>query len=305
MNILQMQQFQIIAKHESIAHAADELFVTSSALSKTLKNIETEFNCIFFDRVGRKIYLNQNGTILLEYVNNILNNYDNMLQYFTKNKNALSSSIVLCDLGENILDKSINTFSQKYPYIRIKKETVSFEKSLELLLSNKADIIFTDHLSIDHYQQEVLEQKIESTFLFKNNLFLAAPLNSKYAALKEIDLNQMEDENFVEIKGELNDVVKTAPLIDHLRKTENIKINFAYHYDLDFAYKNLFFTPHLYLSDSLHISYYTDSRKYRKFIKIANQSAYQDIYICHRPNEPQVSIFADVLKKTFMDIFIA
>lgn len=172
-------------------------------------------------------------------------------------------------------------------------------------MSNKADIVFTDHLSIAHFQKEMLEQKIESTFLFKNNLFLAAPLNSKYATLKEVDLNLLANENFVEINGDLNDIIKTAPLIDHLRNTENIKINFTYHYDLDFAYKNLFFTPHLYLSDSLHISYYTDSRKYRKFIKIANQSAYQDIYICHRPNEPHVSIFAEVLKKTFMDIFIA
>ncbi|MBI4858361.1 MAG: LysR family transcriptional regulator [Acetobacterium woodii] len=192
MNILQMQQFQIIAKHESIALAADELFISSSAVSKVLKNIETEFNCSFFDRIGRKIYLNQNGTVLLEYIDNILSNYDSMLQYFNANHTPKNSSIILCDLGENILDKSINTFSQKYPYLRVKKETVSFEKSLELLLKKKADIIFTDHLSIEKHQVEMIEQHIESTFLFKNNLFLAVPLNSKYATAKELDLNQLQ-----------------------------------------------------------------------------------------------------------------
>ncbi|MBU4438502.1 MAG: LysR family transcriptional regulator, partial [Firmicutes bacterium] len=165
MNILQMQQFQVIAKHESIAKAADDLFISSSALSKVLKNIEAEFNCSFFDRIGRKIYLNQNGTVLLEYIDNILNTYDSMLQYFNANHTPKNSSITLCDLGENILDKSINTFSQKYPYLRVKKETVSFEKSLELLLKKKADIIFTDHLSIEKHQAEMIEQHIESTFL--------------------------------------------------------------------------------------------------------------------------------------------
>lgn len=304
MNILQMQQFQIIAKHESIAKAADELFISSSAVSKVLKNIEAEFNCSFFDRIGRKIYLNQNGIVLLEYIDNILNNYDGMLQYFNAKHTPNTSSIVLCDLGENILDKSINTFAQKYPYIRVKKETVSFEKSMELLLKKKADIIFTDHLSIGKHQAKITDQNIESTFLFKNNLFLAVPLDSKYAHLKEINLSELQNEAFVDIKGDLQDVIKTAPLIDYLQEKEQVKINFAYHYDLDFAYKNLFFTPYPYFSDSLHISYYTDSRKYKKYIKIANQSAYQDIYICHRPDEPHVAIFADVLKKTFMDIFV-
>ncbi|MBC3796179.1 LysR family transcriptional regulator [Acetobacterium tundrae] len=303
MNFLQMQQFKIIAKHESIAKAADELFVTSSALSKTLKNIENEFNCTFFDRIGRKIYINQNGTVLLGYISTILNSYDNMNQYFNPNNKTTHSSIVLCDLGENILDKSISTFLQKYPYIRIKKETVSFEKSIEMLLEKKADIIFTDHLSINKYKAELTDQNIESTFLFKNKLFIAVPPESKYAALKEINLNQLENEAFVNIKGELNNIIKTAPFIDYLCQKENIKLNFAYHYDLDYAYKHLFFTSHLYLSDSLHISYYTDSRKYKKYVKIANKSAYQDIYICYRPEEANAAIFADVLKKTFMNIF--
>ena len=303
MNILQMQQFQTIARHESIAKAADELFVTSSALSKTLKNIENEYNCTFFDRVGRKICLNQNGTVLLEYIDTILNNYDNMNLYFSTNHNMPHSSIILCDLGENILDTSISTFLRKYPYLRVKKETVSFQESIEMLLNNEADIIFTDHLSINQCREKLAVQKIESTFLFKNKLFIAVPPDSKFAALKEINLNQLENEEFVDIKGELDNVIKTVPFIDYLCEAENVKLNFAYHYDLDYAYKNLFFTPHLYLSDSLHISYYTDSRKYKKYIKIANQSAYQDIYICYHPEDPNVSIFADILKKTFMDIF--
>ncbi len=74
---------------------------------------------------------------MLGYIESILNNYTQMIQFFNTNPTTNTSSIVLCDLGENILDKSINTFSQKYPYIRVKKETVSLEKSMELLLKKK------------------------------------------------------------------------------------------------------------------------------------------------------------------------
>lgn len=305
LNILQMQQFRIIAQYQSITQAAEALYITSSALSKTLKNIESELNCSFFDRIGRKIVLNQNGVELLSYIDRILDDYDAMIHRFRNQPKNPNAAIILCDLGENILDKCITAFSQKYPYIRIKKEDVSFEKSLELLLAQKADIIFTDHLSLAKHPQEIASQHIESTFLFKNNLFLAVPPDSQYATLKEINLKQLRHENFVEIKGDLQDVIKTAPLIEQLQNSEDFKINFAYHYDLDYAYKNLFFTPHLYLSDSLHISYYTDSRKYKRFIKLSNPTAYQDIFICHRPDDPHVAVLADVLKKTFLDIFIS
>ena len=248
MNLLHMQQFQVIAKHESIALAAEELFVSSAALSKTLRLIENEFNCLLFDRIGRKIYLNQHGAAMLQYINEILKSYDKMQNHFSANSNQLHASIVLCDLGENILDKSINTFLQKYPYIQVKKESASFEKSVELLLKKEVDIIFTDHLSLSKYESAFVASRDEiiRIFLFRNNLFLAVPPDSKYAHAKDIDLKQIQNEAFVSIKGELPCLVKTAPFIEYVCETEKVQLNFAHHYNLDYAYKHLFFTPHLY-----------------------------------------------------------
>ncbi|NTW71679.1 MAG: LysR family transcriptional regulator [Eubacteriaceae bacterium] len=303
MNILQMRQFQIIAKNESITKAAEELFISSPALSKTLKDIEQEFKCNFFDRVGRRIYLNDNGEVFLTYVNNIVNTYDNMTKTFSKNETEQNSSIILCDLGETFLDMPIHAFSKKYPYIQIRKETTSYEKAMEMLLKKEADIIFTDQLNINKHKEELASQKIESTFLFKNNLFLAVSPDSKYAGLKEIDLHQIKNEEFLTIRNEANHHIKTPSFIEHVCKTENIVLNFAHYYDLNYAYKNIYHTPYLHFSDSLHISYYSDSKTFKKYIKIGNPSACQDIYICYITTDSQVSIFADVLKKTFMNIF--
>lgn len=303
MNFLQMHQFQIIAENESITKAADKLFISSPSLSKTLKNIEQEFNCSLFDRVGRHIYINRNGEVLLEYINTLVNVYGDMLKYFGEKNIKHYSSLVICDLGENYMDIPINLFSRKYPYIQIKRETTSFEKAIEMLLKKEADIIFADQLSIDKYREELTIQNIDSTFLFSNNLFLVVSPESKYARLKEIDLNQLKSEKLLTIREDKNTYLRTGFFVEHVLEAENIKINFAHYFDLDYAYRNLFFTSYLYFSDSLHINYYSDFKKYKKFIRISNNSARQDIYICYRSKEPPVSIFAAILKETFINIF--
>ncbi len=68
MNLLQLRYFQSVAKHENFTKAAQELFVSQPALSQMVRQLEEELDVTLFDRIGKKIRLNEAGTIYLSYV---------------------------------------------------------------------------------------------------------------------------------------------------------------------------------------------------------------------------------------------
>ena len=57
----QLEYFKKVAELEHITRAANELRLAQSALSKTIKSIETKLGSPLFDRRNKRIYLNEIG----------------------------------------------------------------------------------------------------------------------------------------------------------------------------------------------------------------------------------------------------
>src|SRR5262249_37487166 len=60
-----LKVFCAVARHGSVAGAARQLHLTPSAISHSLKALETQLGCRLFDRAARKMLLNQAGEQLL------------------------------------------------------------------------------------------------------------------------------------------------------------------------------------------------------------------------------------------------
>ncbi|MDO4400284.1 MAG: LysR family transcriptional regulator [Coriobacteriia bacterium] len=72
MTFLQLQYFQTVARVGSIASAAETLSISPASLSKTIHQLEAELGIQLFSREGRRISLNQAGSVFLEYATEIL-----------------------------------------------------------------------------------------------------------------------------------------------------------------------------------------------------------------------------------------
>lgn len=65
MNLPDLRVFTVVARHDSLNAAAEELHLTPSAISKALKRLEEELGLPLFDRSTRQLVLNERGAILL------------------------------------------------------------------------------------------------------------------------------------------------------------------------------------------------------------------------------------------------
>lgn len=66
MTLVQLQHFICLARTHSFARAAEELFITQPALSRSIKALEEELGQLLFDRLGRRIELTRFGHDILQ-----------------------------------------------------------------------------------------------------------------------------------------------------------------------------------------------------------------------------------------------
>lgn len=73
MNLTHLKYFIAVASLGSVTKAAQENFVSQSAVSKTIKQLEDELGVQLFEREGRTIKLNEQGRLFYSYVSDSLN----------------------------------------------------------------------------------------------------------------------------------------------------------------------------------------------------------------------------------------
>lgn len=64
MNLKHLSYFVDISKRESFTKAADDIYVSQSALSKSVKSLEQELNVTLIDRTSKSFNLTEEGRIL-------------------------------------------------------------------------------------------------------------------------------------------------------------------------------------------------------------------------------------------------
>lgn len=78
MTIRHLRIFQTVCRQGSITRAAQALYMTQPAVSHAISELEQEAGCELFDRISRKIYLNETGKLFLEKASRVLEMYEEL-----------------------------------------------------------------------------------------------------------------------------------------------------------------------------------------------------------------------------------
>lgn len=82
----QLEVFLAAAHFQNITRAAESLAMSQSAASSALKELESQFNIKLFDRVGKRLQLNELGRLYRPKVEAILAQADELEQAFSQHK---------------------------------------------------------------------------------------------------------------------------------------------------------------------------------------------------------------------------
>ena len=142
-NLNYYKAFYMVAKYKNISKAADALFISQPAISKSLSRLEENLGCTLFSRTSRGVSLTAYGEILYERIREAfaaIEAGEEELRHRTElgiGQLRIGVSTTLC---KYILLPYLQNFIRQHPHIRITIECQSTLHTVELLESGQIDI---------------------------------------------------------------------------------------------------------------------------------------------------------------------
>ncbi|PTI30975.1 LysR family transcriptional regulator [Mammaliicoccus vitulinus] len=223
MNIDYIEDFIKVAKYQSLTKASNMLNISTPALSKRIQSIENYFECDLFYRTSKGIFLNEQGTHVLNKLISIKEEMDHLKCQVLNSKNSilrigLVPSFSLFKLANHTRNAMTNQLS------------IKIESNTQILLGHlhngDIDVIIGD-----------------INFLQNDDLLYKTLYSEKYIVVysKTSHINSAEPITIDKLKNEK--ILTLTPPCDTLnfiqKHLSNTKLNIDYKNDLESIFANI------------------------------------------------------------------
>ena len=116
----QLRILKAIATEKNFTKAADGLYLSQPSLSKQIKTLEKNLNVVLIQRENNKIFLTENGKILLDYSERILPLCEECCRVLMDLKKGERGKLTIGaspTIGRYLLPKVLELFVKNYPQI--------------------------------------------------------------------------------------------------------------------------------------------------------------------------------------------
>lgn len=166
MELSQLEQFVTIVKCGTLSKAAEELFISQPALSRSMQKFEQELGVELFSHGKNRIELNENGKFALSLADDILKGADNFAEQ-VRQFDRVNRTVAVASCAPAPLWEILPFLSTLYPEKRLTSEVADNKKLFEGLKAGTYQIIISTEKTDD--------PGIISVLASKETLLLNAP----------------------------------------------------------------------------------------------------------------------------------
>lgn len=226
--IKQIKYFQAIVRCQKFTKAAEECFISQSAISQQIQALEKELGVNLLLREGRKFSLTPAGDFFYRKSLVLINDFDRLLRdtvNLAKGSEQKISVGYLRHFDSSRLKKTVAEFSEQFPDIAIEFIQGTHEELYDLLRKEKVDIVISD------LRREPSEQYVKF-FLTTEYFYAELPSKNPLAQLDSLTADDLKN----------TPIILIAPIGDRLneemffREYLGIKSEFIFAENLDDAH---------------------------------------------------------------------
>ena len=141
--------FQEVARMGNISAAAQNLFISQSDVSQSIKQLEEQLQVRLFSRSTKGVTLTSEGQMLLEYVNRGLGLIENGEEKIAQSRQLLTGELIIGasdTVTKTYLLSRLEAFHKDYPDIRIRIINGTSQMVLDDLHAGRVDIAFASEM---------------------------------------------------------------------------------------------------------------------------------------------------------------
>ncbi len=186
----QLEIFLAIARHDNLGRAAVDLNLSQSAASDALRELEHQFDVQLFDRVGKRLQLNDFGRFLQPRAEELLSRAHAVEQALTAHDGMGTLKVgATLSIGNVLAIPLISQYRQRYPTSRVTLEVANTEQ-----ISQK---VANFELDIGLIEGEVNNPVLEITRWRDDKLVLFASPSHLLAKKAELDTQDLRETGWI------------------------------------------------------------------------------------------------------------
>lgn len=163
----QLEIFKAVVDSGQVTKAAQNLFITQSAVSLALSELENQLGGPLFDRIGRRLELNDRGRYFLPLSREILDKLEDLDSLMNEKDGKFAGTLKLVassTIGNYVLPYLITVFKSMYPDVHFNMLVCNTKTAEKLIMDRAVDLGFVEG--------EVNNEKISVTNWFQDELVL-------------------------------------------------------------------------------------------------------------------------------------
>ncbi|SBV92658.1 Transcriptional regulator, LysR family [uncultured Dysgonomonas sp.] len=143
MSNFRLKVFHSVAVHLNFTKAAEELYISQPAVTKNIKELETELDAKLFDRLSNNVALTEAGRIVFDYAEHVLELDKKLAFDLSTLKQKYAGQLKLgasTTIGQYILPSILAKFHERHTDIALMLLNDNTEKIERALLRNEIDL---------------------------------------------------------------------------------------------------------------------------------------------------------------------
>ena len=185
-----LEVFVAVAKFKSIGKASEKLFLSQSAVSMALSELERRLGVKLFDRIGKKLILNNYGEIIFTEANYVLEKVNEIESIFTSKKIVGSLNIGCTQsIGNYVLPKMVGIFKKENPDVTISLLIENTENIMAKLLNFEIDLAFIEGV--------VNCNLVNTINWIKDEIVIFCGNSHEFANKKKVSLNDLKKAKWI------------------------------------------------------------------------------------------------------------
>ncbi len=190
MTLRHLKIFVSVYQHQSITRAAEQLHLVQPSVSLAIRELETYYGIVLFDRMARRIFPTDQADRFYEYALHIVSLVEEMEQSF-RNSDSVGSLRVgsSITIGNFLLPAFAAKFRETYPHVRLTAEIKNSETIVQQVLNNQVDIgIIEGNTENPNLNTEVF---------YHDHLSVIASPTHPLAKKKNVTLSELSSQDFL------------------------------------------------------------------------------------------------------------
>lgn len=159
MDIHHLKIFIAVHRNSSFSKASQELHISQPTVSEHIKNLESELDCILFERLGRSIQPTQSAQLLLPHALQVVEDLSRLKEaIYTDNKQIRGDIIISSSTipGTYLLPRLAAAFKQQHPQIRFEILINDTARSVEKVIRHDIHLAVTGSTTQNSALQETV-----------------------------------------------------------------------------------------------------------------------------------------------------